>query len=147
MFNEETCKQCGVCLITCPFIEMPKKEARAEIKKMIETGESEIISKNCAQCAYCDIICPTHSNPTHLRRDMLSRKRSDKGTACLSIITDDVPFNMMTVGLEFDPEEQRKALDDYQNPGSGKEVFIWDAPSHISIRISLRQPCWSDCPS
>ena len=78
MFNQETCKRCGLCLIMCPFIEMPKKEVRAEIKNMIETGKSEIITKNCAGCAYCDIICPTHSNPSHLRKVMLTRQRSDK---------------------------------------------------------------------
>ena len=123
MFNEETCKRCGLCLIECPFIELSKKEARAEIKNMIETGESEIIAKNCAVCTYCDIICPTHSNPSHLRKEMLSRKRNDRGIACLGLFTDDVPFNMMSVGLEFEPEEQLKDIDTYLNPSPSKEVF------------------------
>lgn len=105
MFNQETCKRCGTCLNVCPFHEMPKKEAREEIKKMIEIRESEIILKNCAGCAYCDIICPTHSNPSHLRREILSKKRSGKGIACLSLFTEEVPFNTMSIGLEFDPEE------------------------------------------
>ena len=123
MFNQETCKRCGTCLNLCPFLEMPKKEAREEIKKMIETGESEIILKNCAGCAYCNIICPTHSNPSHLRREILSKKRSGKGTACLSLFTEEVPFNMMSIGLEYDPEEQKKDLKAYLNPAPGKEVF------------------------
>jgi Fe-S oxidoreductase len=123
MYIEETCKRCGLCLIRCPFIEMPKEEARAEVKKMIETRESEIISKNCAGCAYCDIFCPTHSNPSHLRREILTKKRSGKGTACLSLFTAEVPFNMMSIGLEFDPEEQKKDHEAYQNPAPGREVF------------------------
>ncbi len=132
MFNQETCKRCGLCLQLCPFIEMPKEETKAEIERMIELKESTIILKNCAGCAFCDVICPTQSNPSHLRKEILSRKSSDKGRACLSLITDEVPFNMMTIGLEFEPEEQLKDMDAYLNPDPNEEVFyLGCALSHI----------------
>jgi Fe-S oxidoreductase len=132
MFNQETCKRCGLCLHLCPFIEMPKEETKAEIERMIELKESLIILKNCAGCAFCDVICPTQSNPSHLRKDITTRKNSDKGRACLSLITDQVPFNMMTIGLEFEPEEQLKDMDAYLNPDPNEEVFyLGCALSHI----------------
>ena len=31
MFNRETCKRCGLCLMLCPFLEMPKEQAEEEV--------------------------------------------------------------------------------------------------------------------
>ena len=122
MFNRKTCKRCGVCLMLCPFLELPKQQAEEEMAQMIETMESKIILKNCAGCSYCDIICPTQSNPSHLRKEILSSKSSNKGMACLSLITDEVPFNLMTIGLEFDPEEWWYILRTQNSiPSSGHE--------------------------
>ena len=74
MFMQETCKRCGLCLTLCPFLELPKDEAAAEISQMIEKLESKVVARNCAGCSYCDIICPTQSNPSELRKEILLRK-------------------------------------------------------------------------
>jgi Fe-S oxidoreductase len=132
MFNQQTCKQCGLCLHLCPFLEMPQEESQAEIKRMVELKESPIILKNCAGCALCDVLCPTQSNPSHLRKEILTKINSNKGRACLSLITDKVPFNMMTIGLEFDPAEQLKDMEAYLNPDPNNEVlYLGCALSHI----------------
>ncbi len=123
MFNQETCQRCGLCLALCPSIELPKDEAAAEVKQMVEKKESKVLAKNCAGCAYCDVICPTHSNPSELRKEILLKKNRTKGVSCLSIISEQVPFNLMSIGLEFEKEEKLKNLDRHVVPLPLQEVF------------------------
>lgn len=123
MFNRETCKRCGVCLMLCPFLEMPKQEARDEITRMIETLESKITLKNCAGCGYCDVICPTQSNPSELRKEIMLRKSRERGLSSLAIISEQVPWNLMSIGLEFEKEAKQKALEAFSHPASNEEVF------------------------
>ena len=124
MFKKETCKQCGLCLHLCPFLEMPKDEAAAEISQMIEKIESKVVARNCTGCSYCDIICPTQSNPSELRKEILLKKTRTKGVSCLSMITEEVPYNLMSIGLEFEKEEKLKNLEDGQkNSIFSQEVF------------------------
>lgn len=123
MFNGETCKRCGLCLNRCPFLELPKEEARQEVIRMIETLESKLILKNCAACGYCDVICPTQSRPSALRKEILLRRAREKGVSGLSIISEEVPWNLMSIGLEFEKEEKLKALQAFSHPEPGEEVF------------------------
>jgi Fe-S oxidoreductase len=123
MFNEEKCRRCGVCLTLCPFIELPEDEAVAEIIQMVEKRESKVLAKNCAGCSYCDVVCPAKSNPSELRKEILVKKNRTKGVSCLSIISEQVPFNLMSIGLEFEKEEKLKKLDKNEKPFPLKEAF------------------------
>jgi Fe-S oxidoreductase len=124
MFKRETCKQCGLCLHLCPFLEMPKEEAAAEISQMIEKIESKVVARNCTGCSFCDNICPTQSNPSELRKEILLKKTRTKGVSCLSLITDEVPYNLMSIGLEFEKDEKLKNLEDHsKNSIYSQEVF------------------------
>lgn len=123
MFNRETCKRCGVCLTLCPFLELPKDQAKEEVNQMIEKMDSRVVLKNCAGCSYCDIICPTQSNPSELRKEIMLRKSRERGVSSLSIISDQVPWNIMSIGLEFEKEAKQKALDLFSHPASNEEVF------------------------
>lgn len=123
MFNQETCKVCGTCLSKCPVFEMPIGQAKSEMELMIQGKASPEIIRNCAGCSYCDIVCPTQSNPSQLRKEILFRKSQGKGVRCLSLISEEVPLNLMSIGLEFEKEEKLKDLETYLNPVPGKEVF------------------------
>jgi Fe-S oxidoreductase len=123
MFNTETCKRCGLCLTLCPFLEMPEEEAATEVSQMIEKLESKVIARNCAGCSFCDTICPTRSNPSELRKEILLKKTRNKGVSCLSLMTQEIPFNLMSIGLEFEKEEKLKNLEEGSNSISSKEVF------------------------
>ncbi len=43
--------------------------------------------------------------------------------SCLSLITEEVPFNLMSIGLEFEKEEKLRNLDARFKSHSQKEVF------------------------
>ncbi|MFX1338822.1 MAG: (Fe-S)-binding protein [Promethearchaeota archaeon] len=123
MFNEKTCQRCGICLEQCPFMHLPREEAKVEIARMIETRKSRKIIQNCASCSYCNVICPTQSNPWALRKEIRMRRIQERGITSLALITEDMSNNLMTIGLEIDTEAKRKDLKKYINPPKSKEIF------------------------
>lgn len=123
MFLAETCKRCGVCLNRCPFLKLPIEEAKAEILRMIESRDSKDVLKHCARCGYCDVLCPTGSRPSELRKEILRRRAKERGVPGLSIISEEVPWNLMSIGLEFEKEAKRKALEAFTRPPAGEEAF------------------------
>ena len=123
MFNEATCQQCGVCLVQCPFLELPIEQAKEEISHMIKTRTSRKIIKNCAGCSYCDIVCPTKSNPSALRKEIRLKNIHEKGISSLAFITEDMPHNLMSIGFEVNNEEKRPDIENYMNPINNEEMF------------------------
>ncbi|MFX1276465.1 MAG: (Fe-S)-binding protein [Promethearchaeota archaeon] len=123
MFNEETCQRCGSCLEQCPFLQLPEERAKKEINQMIETKRSRKILKSCAYCSYCNIICPTGSNPYSLIREIRLKHRYEKGVNCLGLITEEIPHNLMSIGLELDTEKKQQALEEYENPPKSNKIF------------------------
>ncbi|MFX0012853.1 MAG: (Fe-S)-binding protein [Candidatus Hermodarchaeota archaeon] len=123
MFNEQTCQRCGTCLEQCPFLQMPTESAKAEISKMIETRTSQKIIQNCASCSYCNIICPTDSHPYELIREIRLRDHREKGIRCTALITEEIPHNLMAIGLEMDTESKKQDLIRYENPPKSDIMF------------------------
>jgi len=123
LFSEKTCQRCGICLEQCPFLQLPIEKAKEEISHMIETRKSRLIIQNCAGCSYCNMICPTQSNPWALRREIRMRKIQERGVLSLTLITEEIPHNLMTIGLEIDSEEKSGDLEKYINPPKSKEMF------------------------
>jgi Fe-S oxidoreductase len=122
-FNEQTCQRCGTCLEQCPILQLPTESAKIEISKMIETRSSEKIIKNCASCSYCNVICPTASNPYELIREIRLRNYREKGVRCTSLITEEIPHNLMSIGLEIDTEAKKLDLSRYENPPKSNNMF------------------------
>ena len=123
VFNRESCKACGACILACPFVEVPRKDAKAEIASLIQGRGSKAILRSCAGCTYCDVICPTDSNPSHLREERRIEKIRRSGVSCLSLISEEVPMNIMSLGLEFEREKKLERLELYSRSAPGKEVF------------------------
>ncbi len=123
IFNEETCQRCGTCLEQCPFLRLSLESSKQEISKMIEKRTSQKIIKNCASCSYCNIICPTGSNPYDLIREIRLKMYREKGVRSLALITEEVPHNLMSIGLEIDTEEKKRDLTQYENPQKGDKMF------------------------
>lgn len=123
MFNAQTCKRCGSCLIACPSLEMPREQAREEIVRLIEKTVTDKVLSSCAGCCYCDSICPTQSNPSDLRKEILNLHNRKAGVTGLRIMSDDVPFSIMSAGLETDKTEKLARLAILTNPERCEEVF------------------------
>ncbi|MFO7568848.1 MAG: (Fe-S)-binding protein [Smithellaceae bacterium] len=123
MFHPETCKRCGACLIACPSLSMTKDPARREILQLVDHGATGTVLSSCAGCAYCDSICPTKSNPSGLRKEILQAQNRKAGVSGLRIMSDEVPFSIMSAGLETDKDEKLERLSALTNPEPCEEVF------------------------
>ncbi len=147
MFNSETCKRCGACLMLCPFVEMGREQARKEITRLIETRMSDSVLTHCAGCSYCDVICPTRSNPSELRKEILQGKNRQNGVSGLRIMSEQVPFNIMTAGLETDKKQKFDRLEYLSNPGRHEEVlFLGCSLSYIHTDLA-RARFFDDLPA
>ncbi|MFX1586334.1 MAG: (Fe-S)-binding protein [Promethearchaeota archaeon] len=122
-FNEQTCQRCGTCLEQCPFLQLPTERAKEEISKMIKTKNSRKIIKNCAGCSYCNIVCPTESSPYELIREIRLQNYREKGVRCTALITEGIPNNLMSIGLEIDTEAKKHDLIQYENPSKNDQMF------------------------
>jgi Fe-S oxidoreductase len=123
MFNAITCQQCGTCLAECPFLQMPIEQAKEEISQMIKTKSSRKIIKNCAGCSYCDVICPTKSNPSALRKEIRLKNIRERGITSLAFITENMPNNLMSIGLEVNTEEKEGDINSYTHPQKNRVMF------------------------
>lgn len=123
MFNPETCKRCGACLIACPSLQMTKDQARREIVRLVDRGADDFILEACAVCGYCDSICPTQSSPSALRKEILWVHHQKAGVRGLRIMSEDVPFNIMSAGLETEKEKKLERLVALTHPEPAEEVF------------------------
>jgi Fe-S oxidoreductase len=123
MFNEEACNLCGICLSECPFIEMPEDLAGEEMGRMIETKQSDVAINKCASCGYCNVICPTDSNPFDLIREIKLKHNAEVGTGGLFLISEDVPFNLFSMALDYETEEKEKGIKKYADPPKSSDMF------------------------
>ena len=79
MWNPEKCDRCGDCFVECLYVDWDRDKAVQEITKLIEKGESEILTE-CVTCCGCNEYCEKGANPWDLILD-----RQD-ATSCLPIL-------------------------------------------------------------
>ena len=123
MFNPETCKRCGACVTACPFTDISVAQAKEEIVRLVDTRDSSVIMSACAGCGYCNEICPTHSNPADLRKEIRLARVAAAGAGCMSMMTDDVPENIMKVALKHNTEVKQENLKKLTHPSKSNTVF------------------------
>ena len=68
MFNIDQCTKCGVCLESCPVIELDINQAQEEIENLIN-GSSFIVDE-CTICGTCDLNCPNNLTPMDLIKEL-----------------------------------------------------------------------------
>jgi Fe-S oxidoreductase len=104
-------------------MQLPIETAKEEISKLIETRSRRDILRNCAGCSYCNLICPTGSNPYELIREIRLRDYGERGVRCMGLITEEIPHNLMAIGLEIDTEDKKPDLLRYENPPKSDKMF------------------------
>jgi Fe-S oxidoreductase len=123
MFDEDACSFCGNCLSECPFMEMPEDQAQEEFGKMIEKRQSDVIVNNCGLCGYCNTICPTDSKPLDLIREIKQKHNAEAGSGGLFLTSEDVPFNLFSMALEYETDMKEKRIKQYSDPPKSSDMF------------------------
>ena len=70
MFDVEECVRCGICLESCPVIDLNIDQAKKEIENL--TSGSSFIIDECATCGTCDLNCPNGLTPMDLIKELKS---------------------------------------------------------------------------
>ncbi|MEJ2251198.1 MAG: hypothetical protein P8Y97_16290 [Candidatus Lokiarchaeota archaeon] len=52
MFNENSCQKCGTCLNGCPYLHLSEKDAKIEIKRLVNTRLTLLCSNRFNRNAY-----------------------------------------------------------------------------------------------
>jgi ferredoxin len=75
MWDASKCDLCGDCLTKCLYTAFDKDKAVAELKKLIEGKEAEILNQ-CITCCACKEYCPTGADPF----DLICKMQEKTGT-------------------------------------------------------------------
>lgn len=65
MWDASKCDLCGECLIHCRYVDYDRARAAAEIKRLIEGKEADIL-RQCITCIACNDYCPNGADPSNL---------------------------------------------------------------------------------
>ncbi len=128
MFDVEKCTRCGLCLESCPVIDLDINQAKMEIENLI-AGSSFIVNE-CATCGTCDFHCPNNFTPSDLIKDLklkLIRELDEKGKIP-RISRFLFPFNKPNVFTFYEKEmmnpEEVKNLEEWKSPPNSEEIVL-----------------------
>jgi Fe-S oxidoreductase len=141
-FLTERCDHCGLCFHECPVVAFPLDRARTEIKKLIETGRSDVLKK-CTGCMACNSICPQDANPHTLIVNQWSERYRREGLPYRAgLVLPCQEGGLFSVGQRvLPPEEQalvRQWEANWRSPG-GHDTMIY-AGCNMIIQPFLMEP-------
>jgi hypothetical protein len=78
-WNPANCDRCGDCFVECLYVNWDRGKAIQEISKLIDTGQSDILTA-CVTCCGCNEYCEKGANPW----DLILERQDETG--CLPIL-------------------------------------------------------------
>lgn len=92
-FRDDLCDRCGDCFAACPYLELPREEAKREITRLIEQGSSRALEV-CNTCHTCDAVCPNGADPYELVLERWSERRQEGLPTAARLVTPSEPCNI-----------------------------------------------------
>jgi len=92
-FRDDLCDLCGDCFAACPYLELPREEAKIEIANLIERGTSRALDA-CNTCHTCDVVCPNEADPYELVLEHWCERRREGLPATARMVTPSEPCNI-----------------------------------------------------
>jgi len=128
MFDTEKCTRCGVCLESCPIIDLNIDQAKIEIENLID-GSSFVVNE-CATCGTCDLHCPNNLTPMDLIKELKIaqiKELDEKGQIPRSSKFL-FPFNKSNVFVFYEKvmmnSEEVQNLEEWKNPSKNEELVL-----------------------
>jgi len=118
MWDPSKCDLCGDCLVKCRYVDYDKDRAVAEIKRLMEGKEADILDQ-CITCIACNDYCPTGADPANL----IFKMQEKTGTSPIIAVGKPM-LDAMAKGLEAggetadliqgDPDKPVLSLDSFE---------------------------------
>jgi Fe-S oxidoreductase len=79
-FIEDRCTRCGECFTRCQYMELSRREAIEEIKRLIEgRPPTRKVLQKCISCYACNAFCPEDASPYELILSRWDKRYRDRG--------------------------------------------------------------------
>ncbi|NVM04588.1 MAG: (Fe-S)-binding protein [Candidatus Helarchaeota archaeon] len=129
MFDENICTRCGICLESCPAIDLDISQAQEEIENLIN-GSSFIVDK-CLVCGTCDLNCPEGLTPMALIKDLkyVKMEELEKKGQTSKLVKFILPFSKPNF-FEFYEETM-------MTPKESANLKAWKAPTKTDELVLL----------
>jgi len=106
-FKDFLCDRCGDCFAACPYLELPKEEAKREIEALIMEGRpGSRAMEVCNTCHTCDMVCPNDADPYELVLERWGEERKTGMPAAARLVMPSQPCNIWSsLKAVMDPQE------------------------------------------
>lgn len=144
MFDVEECERCGICLESCPVMELNIDQAKEEIENLI-AGSSFVVNE-CATCGTCDFNCPNNLTPSDLIKELKlvqikeleENGKIPRGSKFL------FPFNKPNVFVFYEKvmmsPEEAKNLEEWKSPSKSEELVLLGCAISYFMQYLYKNP-------
>ncbi len=144
MFDIDKCTRCGMCLESCPVIDLDIDQAKEEIENLIE--RFSFILNECTTCGTCDLNCPNNLTPSDLIKELRRAriKELDEDHKIRRSNKFIFPFNKPNVfdfyeKVLMSPEE-KKNLEEWKSPSKSEELVLLGCSISYFMQHLYRNP-------
>lgn len=78
-FAADKCTLCGECLTRCQYMDLTRRDAILEIRRLIEDRPTRTVLHRCTSCFACDAFCPEGAGPYQLILEKWNRRYEAEG--------------------------------------------------------------------
>ena len=122
-FRDFLCDRCGDCFAACPYLELPREEAKKEISRLIEMGESRALEV-CNTCHTCDAVCPNGADPYELVLERWWERRREGLPTTARLVTPSEPCNIWSCLKAVMPAEELELLRSWDDFSPCEEICL-----------------------
>ncbi len=103
---------CGLCLKSCPVLELSEETAVAEKKRLVsDAAETSLPFRFCTTCNVCDRVCPQNAAPYELILECFDRRANERGLPYIArMVLPDKPENIWSALGPLMSERERTLL-------------------------------------
>ena len=122
-FREDLCNRCGDCFAACPYMELPPEEAKREITRLIEEGNS-LALELCNTCHTCDAVCPTGAGPYGLVLERWNERGAAGLPTAARLVTPSEPCNIWSSLKAIMPPDELALLRAWEDFSPCEEICL-----------------------
>lgn len=124
-FREDKCTRCGECFTRCRYMELTRREARAEIERLIRGEPTRTVLKKCISCYACNAFCPEDAHPYELIISNWGERYQRRGLPARASYL--LPYHQPNYREDMEremPEPERAALERWKTtPPAGEMLY------------------------